>query len=335
MKKSNALKVSTLLLSFFIAFSTTACDRTKKEEPSTAPSMEATVTPDAPVTQDATQAPATASPRVNKSINKIEAGLGDLKLYYNKNWTYDAENSKDASLAFTRGDTLIGVVCSKEKTFQLPEDMMKRSLDMVSQQSEDFKLIADMKKINVNGDTWYECSYKAGKGEDEMYSIQRTYGKGYYGYTITYTGLKKDFEAFESNALTILDSCLMEVPDEATGEEEAKKELVGELDAGKYGYLELKDDGTYYWYSDSSKEMDNVHYGTYACDNKIPAINIQPGQKGYYVALFPSKYFVNGVEKDMGTYKIDLAISKATKGKADYQGVNLVNYTVYDFMRVK
>lgn len=339
MKKSKAFKVSTLLLSIFMTFSATACNHTQTKKPSPAPSVEAaqeaTVAPETSATQETDNNTVTASPKANKSINKIEAGLGDLKFYYNNKWTYDEEQSKDASLAFTRGNTLIGVICSQENTFQLPEDMMKRSLDMLKQQSEEFKLLEEMKKIDVNGDTWYQCTYKTGTGEDAQYALQRTYGKGYYAYTVTYTGLKEDFEAYKSNAMTILDSCLMSVPDDPTGEKEAKKELIGELDAGKYGYLELKEDGTYYWYGDSSKAMDNVHYGTYACDNKIKAINIEKGHNGYYLALFPSKYFVNGVETDMGTYKIDLAVSKTTQKKSDYQAINLSNYTIYDFTRVK
>lgn len=333
MKNFSAKRISTLLLSCFMILSTTSCNNTstntKNTEtptPETAESTEAT--------PDITEDTVTASPKVNASINKIEAGLGDLKLYYNKNWTYDSEQSEDASLAFTRGSTLIGVMCTQESTYQLPQDMMAKSLDIAKQNDKELKMIQDMKKIKVNGDTWYECVYKTGKGDKTQYSLQRTYAKNYYAYTVTYTGLKDDYEAYKSNAMTILDSCIMNVP-ENPGEKEAKKELIGELDAGKYGYLELKNDGTYYWYSNSSKAVDNVHYGTYACDNKIKAMNVTEGKKGYYLVLFPTKYFVNGEEKDMGTYKIDLAISKESSSDADYRGINLSNYTVYDFVRIK
>lgn len=333
MKKFSAKRISTLLLSCFMIFSTTSCNNTSTNTKNTeAPAPKATESTEA--TPDVSEDTVTASPKINTSINKIEAGLGDLKLYYNKNWTYDSEQSEDASLAFTRGSTLIGVMCTQEATYQLPQDMMAKSLDVTKQNNKDLKMIQDMKKIKVNGDIWYECVYKTGKGDKTQYSLQRTYAKNYYAYTVTYTGLKDDFEAYKSNAMTILDSCIMSVP-ENSGEKEAKKELIGELDAGKYGYLELKNDGTYYWYSNSSKAMDNVHYGTYACDNKIKAMNVAEGKKGYYLALFPTKYFVNGEETDMGTYKIDLAISKETTSDADYQGINLNNYTVYDFVRIK
>lgn len=330
---SSAKRFSTLLLSCFMIFSTTACNKTSVTQTSPAPSSE--VTQDAQATPEQTESAVTASPKVNTSINKIEAGLGDLTFYYNKKWTYNAEQSKDASIAFTRGDTLIGVVCTQENTYQIAPDMMTKSLEIAKSQYKDLTMIEDIKKVNVNDDVWYECSYKTGQGDDAQYSLQRTYGNKYSAYTFTYTGLKEDFEAYKSNAMTILDSCIMNVPDITAGEKEAKKELIGELDAGQYGYLELKEDGTYYWYSSSSKTMDNVHYGTYSCDNKIKSIDVKEGKNGYYLALFPSKYFVNGEEKDMGAYKIDFAISKNASKNADYQGINLTNYTIYDFVRIK
>lgn len=335
MNKSSTKKFSALLLSFFVLFNTTACDSSSGTSTSLAPSASATketATASPESSKDSTTDSNTDS---NENPDKIEAGLGDLVLYYNNKWTYDDSKSENASLAFTRGDTLIGVVCSKETTYQLPQDMMKKSLDMVKEQYEDFKMIEEAKKIEVNGDTWYECSYVTGTGKDATYNVQRCYGKNYYGYTVTYTGLENDFDDFKSNAMTIMNSCVMSVPDNTEGEEAAKKELAGELDAGKNGYLELNEDGTYYWYSSSDKAMDNVHYGTYACDNQISAINMDKGHNGFYLALFPEKYFVNGEETDMGTYQINFAISKTTDNGADYQGINLANYNIYDFTRIK
>lgn len=329
MNKSSTKKFSALLLSFVMLFITTACDSSSRTSSSVAPSgasAEETVTASPENTKDSS---------TDSSTNKIEAGLGDLVLYYNNKWNYDDSKSENASLAFTRGDTLIGVVCSKETTYQLPQDMMKKSLDMVQEQFEDFKVIEDAKKVEVNGEIWYECSYVTGTGDDASYNVQRCYGKNYYGYTVTYTGLEHDFHDFKSNAMTIMNSCVMNVPDNTEGEEAAKKELAGELDAGKNGYLELNEDGTYYWYSNSNKAMDNVHYGTYACDDQISAINMEKGHNGFYLALFPEKYFVNGEETDMGTCQINFAISKTTDNGADYQGINLANYNIYDFTRIK
>ncbi len=332
MKKSTAKKIVALLFPCFMLFNTTACNLNHNYTSVSNPPSE--IKEDTKPSSNISKDEASASPKVNTSMNKIEAGLGDLKLYYNNKWTYDSEQSQDASLAFTRGNALIGVVCSKENTYQLAQDITKHALDAAKEKFKDLKMIQKVKEITINGDHWYECEYKTGQGHDAQYSLQRTYAKNYYAYTVTYTGLKDDYEAYKSNALTVINSCLMEVP-ENPGELVAKKELAGELDAGKQGYLELKRDGTYYWYRNSSKEMDNVHYGTYACDNKIKAMNIAEGKKGYYLVLFPCKYFVNGEETDMGTYKIDFAISKDPSAGIDYRGINLSNYSVYDFTRVK
>jgi len=331
-KKFTAKKKTAFLLSSCIILSLTACEKKPASNPTSVSSTESTeATADTPKSSS----PSPTTGKDSASPDKIEAGLGDLVLYYNNKWFYDQEQSEDASLAFTRGDTLIGVVCSKETSYQIPMDMAQNALYMAKQQYKDLNVLEEIHEITVNGETWAECTYETGSGKEKTISIQRCYGKNYYAYNVTYTGLEKDFEAYKSNAITILDSCVMSVPDNEAGETAGKKELAGELDAGTKGYLELKEDGTYYWYRDSNKTMDNVHYGTYICDNKIPSLNIQENHNGYYLIMLPEKYFVNGEETDMGTYKIEFAMSKTTANGADYQGVNLSNYTVYDFTRVK
>lgn len=342
MKRTTLKKVSGMFFSILLLTSAAGCQTATKPNPSPSPSQE--VTQESPAATDdtaVTTEPATSkTPEKNTDtstkVNNIEAGIGKLKFYYNKEWTYDKEQSVEDSLAFTRGDTLLGVICSNETTYQVPQEMMKRSLAMVEQTAEDFELVEEMTGLDVNGTKWYQCVYKTGKGDQEQYSLQRTYGKYYRAYTMTYTGLKKDFMKYKTNAVSILNTAVFE-EDEAQnpGIELAKKELIGELDAGQYGYLELNEDGTYYWYSNADKTMENYHYGTYACDNQIKALNINIMQQGIYLVLFPEKYFVNGTETDMGTYKIDLAISKNGQNGADYQAINLSNYTIYDFTRMK
>ena len=331
-KKFTTKKMTALLLSSCMMLSLTACEG--KPAVNTNP-ISSTESAEATTDTSKDTSPSPNASKENVSPDKIEAGLGDLILYYNDKWTYDEEQSQDASLAFTRGNTLIGVVCSKETSYQVPMDMAQNALYMAKQQYDDLNVLEDIHEVTINGDTWAECTYETGSGDEKTISIQRCYGKNYYAYNVTYTGLEEDFEAYKSNAITILDSCVMSVPDNETGEAEGKKELAGELDAGTKGYLELKEDGTYYWYSDSSKAMDNVHYGKYICDNKIPSLNIEEGHNGYYLIMLPEKYFVNGEETDMGTYKIEFAMSKTTANGADYQGVNLGNYAIYDFTRVK
>lgn len=338
MKRTTVKKISAMFFSLLMLTNAIGCQETK---PNPTTSSEVITETPAPTEETTTQEPkATKTPEKNTDTstktNNIEAGIGKLKFYYNKEWTYNEEQSVEGSLAFTRDETLLGVICSNEKTFQVPQDMMKRSLSMVEQTAEDFELIEEMTGIDVNGTTWYQCLYKTGKGNNEQYSLQRTYGKYYRAYTMTYTGLKKDFMKYKTNAVSIFNTAVFTKDEElGPGAEIAKKELIGELDAGDYGYLELNEDGTYYWYSDSDKNMENYHYGTYSCDNQIKSLNISATQNGIYLVLFPEKYFVNGEETDMGAYKVDLAISKTTQNGADYQGVNLNTYTVYDFTRIK
>lgn len=337
-------KFSILLLVFVCVLNLTACSHNSSQTSAKKdPVVSSKTTPDSTpkndnaATKDVRPSSDSSFDSSSKNTgNNLEAGLGDLKLNYNNKWTYDKEKSQDASLAFTRGNALIGVTCSEEDSYQCPEDMVQTSKNMLSS-TDGYKLLKDMKSLQVNGEKWCQITYETGTGDEKQINIQRCYGKNYYAYTITYSALKSNFEQYKSNALAIMDSCKMDVPSNKTGERAAKKELVGEFDAGSDGgYLVLNNDGTYYWYMDSSKSMDNVHYGTYGCDNQIKSMNVTTGH-GYYLCLFPEKFFADGKETDMGTYKIQFAISNtSTSGvKCDYSALNTANSKVYYLNRTK
>lgn len=326
-------KCNKALLCLICVLSLTACNNANPSNGSTA--TEPAVTKDAAV--EDTKAPAqteetTKKPDSNKG-DKIEAGLGDLKIYYNDTWTYDHEQSENQSLAFTKGKALFGIVCSQEATYQHPLSMMTSSLNMVSQ-TEGYKLLKEPTRLVINGEVWYECQYERDNNGAKEISIQRCYGKNYYAYTATYTAIEDDFEKYKDEAVGFLDSIVMNVPDNKDGQAAAMKDLVGEYDAGDDGYLVLNDDNTYYWYMESSKSMDYVHYGTYACDNKITSMNISSGN-GYYIVLYPEHFITDSKESDMGTPKLDFAISKKP-GKGDkVEMINMLNYKIYNIQKVK
>ncbi|SFR80065.1 hypothetical protein [Anaeromicropila populeti] len=306
-----------LLLCLLCSFFMYGC-----KEKAKSPDTTRTETPNSTIQDLTTQSP-----------DLLEAGLGDLKIYYDASWSFDESQSQDASLAFTKGEALIGITCSKETSYQHPLDMIRASQDIIST-SEGYELLEESKKITVNNETWYECTYTFGTGEDKNTVIQRCYGKNYYAYSITYTALDSNYEDLKEEALKIMDSAIMAVPDNALAEEEAKKSLVGEYDAGTGGYVVLNADGTYYWYKDSSKDMNYVHYGTYGCDIQIASLNIAEGS-GFYVCLFPEKYIIDGQENEMGSPKYDYGFSPKTDSPDDFEVLNITNLSSYIFKRVK
>jgi hypothetical protein len=111
-------------------------------------------------------------------------------------------------------------------------------------------------------------------------------------------------------------------------EAKAHSFLVGEWDVADSGYLVLKEDGTYEWYKDSSKDKGNMHYGTYGCDIENAVMSLKVGD-GIYLALFPDGLTVNGSPEEMTTYKMDYIISFDQKEEEGYQMVNMSSYTLY------
>jgi len=318
-------KFNTVLLGLLCVLSFSACDKTTPNNPTT----------DTPTATESTQP--SASTNTNKENDdqqekKVEAGLGDLKIRYNTSWKYDESQTENQGLAFIKGDALIGIACSQENTYQHPLSMMTSALNMVTS-AEGFKFIEEPTKITVNNQTWYECIYEKDNNGKVEKSLQRCYGKNYYAYTVTYTALGDDYDKYEKEATEILNSVIMDVPDNIAGQAAAMKKLVGKYDAGENGYLELNDDNTYYWYMDDSKDMNNVHYGTYECDNQILSMQVET-DKGYYLILYPEHFIVEGKESDMGTPKLEFGIADDPADSSSLQAVNMGNYNIYNLKKL-
>ena len=193
-----------------------------------------------------------------------QAGLGAMSLLYDDSvWTYAEAESTDASLVFRDADdSVLGVSCSRESYYQHPLDMLNTA-KQIYMTFAGYKEIEAPAEVQVQGESWYEwcCSYE----EDgiETVVLQRFYGKNYYAYAVSYTAEKEAYDAGKNEALKVMNSAVMSVPDNDAAEEKAKEFLTGEWDLGDAGYLVMGQDGTYAWYMDSSKDEKNMHRGTY------------------------------------------------------------------------
>jgi hypothetical protein len=98
------------------------------------------------------------------------------------------------------------------------------------------------------------------------------------------------------------------------------------------GYLVLKQDGTYEWFSDAYKDDNNKHYGSYGCDVENSNMNMKEGQ-GLYLVLFPEALVVNGVTDTALQYKTDYLISLEGAEGEVYKMVNLSTYALYNITR--
>lgn len=258
-----------------------------------------------------------------------QAGLGAMSMLYDDTvWTYAEEESADASLVFRdKGDSVLGVSCSRESYYQHPLDMLNTAKQIYST-FPGYEEIEAPTEVQVQNDSWYEwvCQYE----EDgvETIALQRFYGKNYYAYTVSYVAEKTEYDAGRNEALKVMNSAAMSVPDNAEAEEKAKKFLVGEWDLGDSGYLVMEQDGTYKWYMDSSKDEQNMHRGTYGCDVENAAVGFSEGD-GIYFVLFPEVLYTEGKEGMTGSPKYDYLVSLEQQPNGSYQMLNGSTLVLY------
>lgn len=258
-----------------------------------------------------------------------QAGLGAMSMLYDDTvWTYAEEESTDASLVFRdKGDSVLGVSCSRESYYQHPLDMLNTAKQIYST-FPGYEEIEAPTEVQIQNDSWYEwvCQYE----EDgvETVALQRFYGKNYYAYTVSYVAQKTEYDAGRNEALKVMNSAAMNVPDNAEAEEKAKKFLVGEWDLGDSGYLVMEQDGTYKWYMDSSKDEQNMHKGTYGCDVENAAVGFSEGD-GIYFVLFPEVLYTEGKEGMTGSPKYDYLVSLEQQPNGSYQMLNGSTLVLY------
>lgn len=265
--------------------------------------------------------------------NLKQAGLGALTILYDDTvWAYSEEQGSDSSLAFTAADdSLLGISCSRETFYQHPLDMISMSRQIYSSYAG-YEELEEPTAVTVQGDEWYEWIYKYEENGVPTVALQRFYGKNYYAYTMSYVTEEKSYESNRNEALKVMNSAVMSVPDNEEAEKKAKEFLVGEWDLGDSGYLVLSDDGTYTWYMDSSKDEKNMHRGTYAGDVSNASLGFKEGE-GVYFVLFPEVLYSGGEEGRTANAKYDYAVSLEQQSDGSYQMINATTFNMYSMLK--
>ncbi len=282
---------------------------------------------------DSTKADQTAEYADVSAEDLKQAGLGALALLYDETiWTYDDTQGGDSGLAFTAKDgSLLGITCSKESFYQHPLEMIRISEQICASYAK-YEEVEEPTLISVQGEDWYEWVYRYEENGVSTVALQRFYGKNYYAYTMSYIAEEKAYEANKSEALKVMNSAVMSVPDNDEAEAKAKKFLVGEWDLGEQGYLVMSEDGAYNWYMDSSKDEKNMHKGAYCGDVTNEAVGFKEGE-GVYFVLFPEGLYVDGQEQEMSAVKYDYVVSTKIQPDGTYQMLNPTTFALYSMQR--
>lgn len=263
-----------------------------------------------------------------------QAGLGGLTMLYDDSvWTEQPDQETDSSLAFAdKNESILGVSCSKEATYQHPLDMISMA-EQIYATYEGYEEIEAPAEVEVQGESWYEWMIRYEENGVATVSLQRFYAKNYYVYTMTYVAEEAAYEAGKSEAAKVMNSVVMSVPGNEEAEEKAKEFLVGtwsigEGSEGDKGYLVLNEDGTYNWYMDSSLDEKNMHTGIYGCDVENATLGFGEGE-GVYLVLYPEALYVNGEKSMTGSPKYDYAFSLEQGSDGSYPLMNVTTFDIY------
>lgn len=258
-----------------------------------------------------------------------QAGLGGLAMLYDDAvWTRQEEKESETSIAFEdKNGSLLGVSCSKEALYQHPLDMISMSKQIYGTY-EGYEEIEAPTEMEVQGESWYEWTYKYTENGVPTVAMQRFYAKNYYAYTMSYVAEEEAYEAGRIEALKVMNSAVMNVPGNEEAEEKAKAFLVGEWDLGDSGYLVLNADNTYAWYMQSDKDEKNMHKGSYGCDVENTTLGFSEGE-GIYFVLYPEALYVEGKEQTTANAKYDYGVSLEQQADGSYQMLNVATFQMY------
>lgn len=265
-----------------------------------------------------------------------EAGIGDLKIKLEDIWVYQEGQSGDNSLAFSNGNSILGITCGKQITYQSGKDMANQ-IKTVYSEYEDYKLLEDINMIKVNGQTWYEVtvSYKEDKEDEEgVVLYERCFGQDYSAYTISFTANASEYDDGIEDAKLAMDTAVVDA--EHNDETAAKEMLVGQWGLGNGGLIIFNKDGTYQWFMDAaSKDPDYMHEGTYGCDDEIKSMSLGAGQGYYYVCLMPDHFYSGGKEGAMSSYTYHYALTHES-GQDDnvFQMVDINSMSMYTAIKL-
>ncbi len=265
--------------------------------------------------------------------NYQKATLKELTMMYDAAvWSptdvADAENI----LRFDASDNgVLGISRSVEGMYQHPLDMIAMAKQIYSGY-EGFEILTEPVEVEVNGNSWYEWSYQYLQDGAILKTLQRVYGKNYYAYSLSYVSDEAGYDKNKESAQKAMDTIEVTVPDNLEGEARAKEFLVGEWDMGTNGYLVLKEDSTYTWYMNSTKDEANMHTGSYGCDVQNTSLGFEEGE-GIYLVLFPQKLMAEGKEGMTGNVKYDYGIMLKQETEGVYQMLNVNSFALYELVR--
>ena len=121
----------------------------------------------------------------------------------------------------------------------------------------------------INDIEWAKIEYSAVLDKGKIKGKQLFYSTDYELYSIMVILAEDDYDRYIDEINQIIQTVRITIEDRINTPDVVKT-IVGEWDCGEIGYLIISDDGVYHFYQNSSKDPDNVIWGTYEASAGIP-----------------------------------------------------------------
>jgi len=255
----------------------------------------------------------------------------DMTFTHDTTWKVEKKGINQDEYSLQKDDVNIDFHYKNSSTFINPDSEFDTNISLI-QDFDNFKILTPSHLVKEKDNNYYECTYQFGVEDYITCITQWCFAKDYEAYQIIYTGEISSYKKYLDDARDILSSVKI-ASSNITHSSEALKKLVGEYDGSESGYLIIHDDYTYEWYQDASFDKNNVHSGTLKCDTQVKGLEIEEG-KGYYLALIPDKFIINGKEGENKARQLDFGLVFNTDNKS-IRFINMSNKDVYKFVKKK
>ncbi len=228
----------------------------------------------------------------NLNINNKTLTLDKVSFKYNDSkWKLEKDETDKKTLTNKESTIYFKYNFSKDYyTIDTYIDLMKESY-----KKEGYNISENMQDITINNVLWKKVEYE----KDDNKYIELIYVKDYIIYRFIYTSPSKTFDSSLKNIEEIYNTLEYDDEEDRIDAENAKRKLIGEWQWEGQGYIVI-DDTHMYVYRDSSKDENNVVYGTYKLDSKIPTYSSGYAD-GLYIVMTIDKYYEDGIE--LNNYK--------------------------------
>ncbi|MBQ4634237.1 MAG: zinc ribbon domain-containing protein [Bacilli bacterium] len=243
---------------------------------------------------------------ISDMFSSGEIGLEELKLkdvsftYDSSIWPYKASTTNNtSSVGVSKSNCLVGLMYSKNDYYITTEAFAKQHKDSYINQG--YTIVEDLEKITINGNEWFKLVVN----EPNSTALQLFFVKGYDAYSFTYKAVSSDYHANLQHAQEVYNTLKYDNSSDLASQQNGKRQLIGEWDWDRSGYVVANSDQIYV-YRDSSKDPQNVYYGTYVVYDRIMTYG-EGYIEGLYLMINVERSIINGQVSDE-KYQLEFAL---------------------------